>query len=188
MAIAPAIGDLGFRRPLLATAIAAGTVLALDQGSKAWFRANVDEWERGPQLGPIRTKRVEHDAGVANGINSGEVRHMAIAGSVVTVGAVGTTLVSAYVPRSWAPAAIAAGAIGGTMLGAMLGNTVEMGVRGSVTDFIYVDLPDRMDSAYAIANVADVAIGAAYIGMGTLALGGVGFGLVRGARALARTL
>jgi lipoprotein signal peptidase len=157
-----------------AAAITMGTgaaVAGTDLAIKSWYRRNYAEGERGPSIGPLTTRRLEHRSGVGNAFNSGSQRVAVaglVAGPIIGVGLAGlaTTTNSA---RLGAGVAV----VGGLIVGAAVSNSGEMVLRRSVTD--YIDLPPdpKRGQRYWVANLADFAAWSA----GLLAVGTVGVAL-----------
>lgn len=126
-------------------------VVGLDQATKAFVRANIEEGEWWPVLGTaLRLSHIENP-GAAFGILQGAGTFLL----VVTV--VGVVALSAYLlllseTSWWYPFGLA------LVLGGALGNLIDRVSKGTVTDFI--------DPAYYPAfNIADSAI---FLGVSTL--------------------
>lgn len=131
--------------------VIAATVVAADQATKTFIRANLEEGEWWPFVGTVlRISHVENP-GAAFGILPGAGTFLL----VVTV--LGVVALSAYLlllPDSsrWYPFALA------LVLGGAVGNLIDRLARGTVTDFI-----DPM--YYPAFNIADSAI---FLGVSTL--------------------
>lgn len=131
--------------------VIAATVVAADQATKTFIRANLEEGEWWPFVGTVlRISHVENP-GAAFGILPG-------AGTfLLGVTVLGVVALSAYLlllPDSsrWYPFALA------LVLGGAVGNLIDRLARGTVTDFI-----DPM--YYPAFNIADSAI---FLGVSTL--------------------
>ena len=134
--------SLRARTAWLRAAAVLGTVLALDQATKALVRANIDRGERDPILPGVELVHVRNH-GIAFGLFSGGGAVLAW----LTVAAL-ALLVTYFVthatrPLVWLPT--------GLLLGGALGNIIDRVRDDAVTDFI--DLP-----LWPAFNFADVAI------------------------------
>lgn len=149
---APAAGGGPGRRRLVAVLVALAVVtLALDQATKAWALATLDEGVRHPVLGDLLGVQLLFNPGAALGLATGTTWLLTIVAVVVVVVIVRVS--RRLGSRGWTIAL-------GLLLGGALGNLTdrmirEPGVaRGHVVDFIaYGDL--------FVGNVADIAIVAA---------------------------
>jgi len=149
---APVVVPPARRRRLVATLVAlAAITLVLDQATKAWALAGLDEGVRHPVLGDLLGLQLLFNPGAALGLATGTTW-------LLTVVAITVVVVIVRVARrlgstGWTIAL-------GLLLGGALGNLVDRLIRdpgvfmGHVVDFIaYGDL--------FVGNVADIAIVAA---------------------------
>jgi signal peptidase II len=149
---APVVVPPARRRRLVATLVAlAAVTLVLDQATKAWALAGLDEGVRHPVLGDLLGLQLLFNPGAALGLATGTTW-------LLTVVAITVVVVIIRVARrlgstGWTIAL-------GLLLGGALGNLVDRLIRdpgvfmGHVVDFIaYGDL--------FVGNVADIAIVAA---------------------------
>jgi signal peptidase II len=140
------------RRRLVAGLVAlAAVVLVLDQVTKAWALASLDEGVRHPVLGDLLGIQLLFNPGAALGLATGTTWLLTIVAIVVVVVIVRVS--RRLGSRGWAVAL-------GLLLGGALGNLTDRMVRepgvarGHVIDFIaYAD--------WFVGNVADIAIVAA---------------------------
>jgi signal peptidase II len=148
----PVVVPAARRRRLVATLVAlAAVTLVLDQATKAWALAGLDEGVRHPVLGDLLGLQLLFNPGAALGLATGTTW-------LLTVVAIAVVVVIVRVSRrlgstGWTIAL-------GLLLGGALGNLVDRLIRdpgvfvGHVVDFIaYGDL--------FVGNVADIAIVAA---------------------------
>lgn len=140
------------RRRLVAGLVAlAAVTLVLDQATKAWALAALDEGVRHPVLGDLLGLQLLFNPGAALGLATGTTWLLTLV--AITVVVVIVRVSRRLGSRGWAVAL-------GLLLGGALGNLVDRMVRepgvarGHVVDFIaYGDL--------FVGNVADIAIVAA---------------------------
>jgi signal peptidase II len=150
--VAPVTGDRPGRRRLVAALVALAVItLVLDQATKAWALATLDEGVRHPVLGDLLGVQLLFNPGAALGLATGTTWLLTLVAIVVVVVIVRVS--RRLGSRGWTVAL-------GLLLGGALGNLTdrmirEPGVaRGHVIDFIaYGDL--------FVGNVADIAIVAA---------------------------
>lgn len=149
---APAVASPPRRRRLVAGLVAlAATTLVLDQVTKAWALASLDEGVRHPVLGDLLGIQLLFNPGAALGLATGTTWLLTIVAIVVVVVIVRVS--RRLGSRGWAVAL-------GLLLGGALGNLTDRMIRepgiarGHVIDFIaYAD--------WFVGNVADIAIVAA---------------------------
>lgn len=146
-------------RDYAALFLLAGLIVALDQWTKAWVRANVPlgaDWlpDSLAWLAPYARIRHTHNTGAAFGMFQQGGLIFAILAILVSA------LIISYFPHTsrrdwWLRLAL------GLQLGGALGNLIDRLRFGPVTDFISI-------GGFAIFNVADSCI---TVGVGVLALG-----------------
>ncbi len=145
----------------LSPVLVAASVVALDQGTKAWAARSLSVGMSRPLLGDlVRLTRV-HNPGGAFGLFP---EH---AGAFIAVSAVAVALLGAFLLFGrWRGLARAAGAV---LLGGAAGNLVDRVRWGYVLDFLEVP-------GFPVINVADTAI---VVGAGLVALALLGGGRAR---------
>ena len=152
----PAVTEVETERPLAPARLswfigAALMALGLDQLSKFWVRANMNEGAQLPLIpGWIHLEHV-HNHGAAWGVLAGQ-KWLLIA---FTVAVTALVLSSAReVSRRGKLAAIGFGWI----LGGALGNLLDRAAYGYVTDFFDLDTPLAWLQTFPVFNVADSAL------------------------------
>ncbi len=131
------------------TLLVAGIVIALDQWSKIWVRANLEKFEFVPVLGSFFGWQHVDNFGASFGLFQDARMVLTIVAVVVTVAIL---VYVNYIPRDQTFMRV----LLGLMVGGAVGNLIDRVVRGYVTDFIVMRIPDVY--AWPNFNIADMAV------------------------------
>lgn len=147
-----------FRRIALVILVAA-TIIALDQWTKIWVRANIPDYTYIvpiPQLGDYFVFEHVHNYGAAFGILQNQGNLFIIIAAVVAVAIL-------YYAGTLNPEQRMLRFLLGLQLGGALGNVIDRLYQGFVTDFVRVGIPNVY--YWPNFNIADSAIVVGVIGL-----------------------